>query len=84
VAAEQALAIRVAGHHLDRRVDAKSAVAAIGLQEYPPGVMVGIWRGREQADVLHMEVDWLADPVDIAEEAAAIASLRDCADVRVG
>ena len=37
VGAEQALAFRVAGHHLDRRVGADEAVAAIGLQEYPPG-----------------------------------------------
>ena len=37
VPAEQALAFRVAGHHLDRRVGAAEAVAAIGLQEYPPG-----------------------------------------------
>ena len=37
VSAEQALAFRVAGHHLDRRVGAAEAVAAIGLQEYPPG-----------------------------------------------
>ena len=37
VGADQALAFRVAGHHLDRRIDAAQAVAAIGLQEYPPG-----------------------------------------------
>ena len=37
VGADQALAFRVAGHHLDRRVGAAEAVAAIGLQEYPPG-----------------------------------------------
>jgi hypothetical protein len=36
VAADQALAFRVAGHHLDARVGAREAVAAIGLQEYPP------------------------------------------------
>ena len=36
VAADQALAFRVAGHHLDRRVGAEEAVAAFGLQEYPP------------------------------------------------
>jgi DNA glycosylase AlkZ-like len=36
VAADQALAFRVAGHHLDRRVGAMEAVAAIGLQQYPP------------------------------------------------
>jgi hypothetical protein len=37
ITAEQALAFRVAGHHLDERVSARDAVAAIGLQEYPPG-----------------------------------------------
>ena len=36
VSADQALAFRVAGHHLDRRVGAAEAVAAFGLQEYPP------------------------------------------------
>lgn len=34
---EQALAFRVAGHHLHERTDPLSAVAACGLQEYPPG-----------------------------------------------
>ena len=37
VGRDQALAFRLAGHHLDRRVGAAEAVAAIGLQEYPPG-----------------------------------------------
>ena len=37
VSADEALAFRVAGHHLDRRAGAEEAVAAIGLQEYPPG-----------------------------------------------
>jgi hypothetical protein len=37
VGADQALAFRAAGHHLDRRVSAVEAVAAVGLQEYPPG-----------------------------------------------
>ena len=36
VSVDQALAFRVAGHHLDRRVGADEAVAAFGLQEYPP------------------------------------------------
>jgi hypothetical protein len=47
------------------------------------GVMVGLWRGRKRGDVLDVEVDWLADPVDITQEAAAIAALRDCAEARV-
>jgi hypothetical protein len=33
----QALAFRIAGHNLNRRVDAMDAIAACGLQEYPPG-----------------------------------------------
>ena len=31
------LAFRVAGQHLDRRVDPLTAIAACGLQEFPPG-----------------------------------------------
>jgi Winged helix DNA-binding domain len=34
---EQALAYRVAGHNLHERTDPLAAVAACGLQEYPPG-----------------------------------------------
>lgn len=37
VTREQALAFRVAGHGLHERGDALAAVAACGLQEYPPG-----------------------------------------------
>ncbi|WP_026909586.1 DNA glycosylase AlkZ-like family protein [Patulibacter minatonensis] len=37
VSREQALAFRVAGHHLDAPVDPLTAVAACGLQEFPPG-----------------------------------------------
>jgi len=37
VGPEQALAFRVAGHHLHRRTDPRTAVAAIGIQEAPPG-----------------------------------------------
>ncbi|MEV4422251.1 crosslink repair DNA glycosylase YcaQ family protein [Patulibacter sp. NPDC049589] len=37
VAPAQALAFRVAGHHLHERTDPLTAVAACGLQEYPPG-----------------------------------------------
>jgi AcrR family transcriptional regulator len=33
----QALAFRLAGQHLHRRTDALTAIAACGLQEYPPG-----------------------------------------------
>lgn len=34
---QQALAFRVAGHHLHERTDPLTAVAACGLQEFPPG-----------------------------------------------
>lgn len=34
---EQALAFRVAGQHLHERTDPLTAIAACGLQEYPPG-----------------------------------------------
>jgi len=47
------------------------------------GVLAGLWRGRKQGDVLEVEVDWLGDPVDVTDDAAAIARLRDCAEARV-
>jgi hypothetical protein len=47
------------------------------------GRLAGLWRGRKQGDVLDVEVEWLADPVDIAEEADAIAALRACKAARV-
>jgi hypothetical protein len=47
------------------------------------GVVAGLWRGRKQGDVLDVEVEWLGDPVDVAEEAGAIAALRDCGAARV-
>lgn len=37
VASNQALAFRLAGNHLTRRVEPMAAVAACGIQEYPPG-----------------------------------------------
>jgi hypothetical protein len=46
------------------------------------GVLAGLWRGRKQGDVLDVSVEWLGEPADIAEEAAAVARLRDC-DVRL-
>jgi hypothetical protein len=42
------------------------------------GVVAGLWRGHKKGDVLEVSVEWLGEPVDIAEEAAAIARLRDC------
>ena len=47
------------------------------------GVLTGLWRGRKQAEVLEVSVEWLGEPVDLAEEAAAIARLRDC-ELRLG
>ena len=47
------------------------------------GVMAGLWRGHKKGDVLEVTVDWLRDPVDIADEASAIARLRDCGEARV-
>ena len=49
---EQALAFRVAGHHLHQRTDPITAVAACGLQDYPPGwVAVALHaRARGQPD----------------------------------
>ena len=31
------------------------------------GVLAGVWRGHKKGDVLEVTVDWLRDPVDIAE-----------------
>jgi hypothetical protein len=47
------------------------------------GVLAGLWRGHKKGDVLDVEVDWLGSPVDIAEEANAIAAVRDCGAARV-
>jgi hypothetical protein len=47
------------------------------------GRLAGLWRGRKQGDVLELAVEWLGEPVDIADEAAAIAALRDCSAARV-
>jgi hypothetical protein len=47
------------------------------------GVMAGIWKGRKQGRALEVSVDWLGPEADIAEEAAAIASLRGCDEARL-
>jgi hypothetical protein len=67
--------------------------AAVRKRLFPPvgrpgvvladGRVAGLWRGRKQGDVLDVEVEWLGDPVDVAEEAEAIAALRDCGAARV-
>jgi hypothetical protein len=49
VTPEQALAYRLAGHHLHRRTDPLTAVAACGLQEYPPGHAVVALQARAGA-----------------------------------
>jgi len=55
-AREQALAFRVAGQHLHERTDPPTAVAACGLQEYPPG-----W----SAVALHARCTGELDPADV-------------------
>jgi hypothetical protein len=47
------------------------------------GALAGLWRGHKKGDVLEIGVDWLREPVDIAEEASAIALLRDCSEARL-
>ena len=47
------------------------------------GVLAGLWRGHKKGDVLEVGVEWLGEPVDVAEEAGAIARLRGCAAARV-
>jgi hypothetical protein len=46
VTREQALAFRIAGHHLHERTDPLTAVAACGLQEFPPGHAAVAWHAR--------------------------------------
>jgi hypothetical protein len=53
---QQALAFRVAGHHLHDRTDPLTAVAACGLQEHPPG-----W----SAVALHARADGELDPSEV-------------------
>ena len=47
------------------------------------GRMAGLWRGRKKGDALEVSVEWLGSPVDVTEEAVAVASLRDCSEVRL-
>ena len=47
------------------------------------GVLVGLWRGRKVGERLDVEVEWLASPVDIADEAEAVARLRGCSTLRL-
>jgi hypothetical protein len=67
--------------------------AAVRKQLFPPvgrpgvvladGALAGLWRGRKKGDVLEVAVEWLGEAVDVSEEAAAIAALRECDSVRV-
>lgn len=47
------------------------------------GTLAGLWRGHKKGDVLEVSIDWLTEPVDTTEEAAAVAALRDCTSARV-
>ena len=42
------------------------------------GAMAGLWKGRKQGKRLEVSVEWLGAEADVAEEAAAMAALRDC------
>lgn len=53
---DQALAFRLAGHHLHERTDPLTAIAACGIQEYPPG-----WA----AVALHARTDGEPDPGEV-------------------
>jgi len=58
------------------------AVGRPGVVLYE-GELRGLWKGRKKADRLDLEVEWLGKPVDIADEAEAIAPLRGCATTRL-
>jgi hypothetical protein len=47
------------------------------------GVLVGLWRGRKKGDVFEVELEWLGRPVDVSDEAEAVAALRGCRDARL-
>jgi hypothetical protein len=47
------------------------------------GVLAGLWRGRKVGETLDVEVEWLAPPVDVADEAEAVARLRGCGSLRL-
>jgi hypothetical protein len=69
------------------------ADAAVRKKLFPPigrpgvvladGALAGLWRGHKKGDVLEVAVEWLREPVDVSEEATAIARLRDCAAARM-
>ena len=47
------------------------------------GALVGLWRARKRGEVLDVTVEWLGEPVDVDDEAQAVARLRGCAAARV-
>ncbi len=47
------------------------------------GVMAGLWKGRKQGRALEVSVEWIGPEADIADEAAAMASLRGCDEARI-
>jgi hypothetical protein len=47
------------------------------------GQLAGLWRGRKRGALLDIEVEWLAQPADVAAEANAIAILRGCERARI-
>jgi Winged helix DNA-binding domain len=67
--------------------------AALRKRLFPPvgrpgvvlvdGRLAGLWKGHKRGDVLEVSVEWLTEPVDIAEEASAVAALRDCTSARM-
>ncbi len=53
---DQALAFRLAGHHLHARTDPLTAVAACGLQEFPPGWAAVALHARSEGEPAREEV----------------------------
>jgi len=47
------------------------------------GELRGLWKGRKKGDRLDVDVEWLGEAVDVADEAAAIAPLRGCETARI-
>ncbi len=56
VETDQALAFRLAGHHLHARTDPLTAVAACGLQEFPPGWAAVALHARSDGEPAPKEV----------------------------
>lgn len=67
VTREQALAFRVAGQHLHERTDPMTAVAACGLQEFPPG---------HAAVALHARAGEVADDDPVRDDLVTVNAMR--------